>query len=350
MITAALPSKNDDRELINPRPPLDKIEYTTMPLQGTEDRDRAIMQYPIRSQSKQAILAELQEQVLSAQKAKASSKLGRKERRYGDVHRDSASREFIPNDHESDHFRKASSHQPKDMKSGDTNRIRLSTDYRAASRERGSDLDSSKDVTSASQTGDKRMAGIESGSESSQRSDSLKEYNLIPLQGGKTNGTVIEEPSNARKVIDATAGLWLRFMTQAKKAVRSVTNLRASPSPSPNATEGRDSFTEDDVQDMVNDIVRQLQRQNQEKVQSSGLSAPEFSGQVDGISIRQKPRGSLLMLRTKVLVSPNVVADAVMNSAKKMLSEKGEHLSRSTTSRLLREVQDKLEELLQPME
>lgn len=103
-----------------------------------------------------------------------------------------------------------------------------------------------------------------------------------------------------------------------------------------------DGYTEKDLDMMINDIMREIQMRSEdaEAYRKMLKDNNRWSANDD---IGSGP----LMLQSRLLVDPKIVAEALAHSAKKLVLSKYPQPSRETTIELLRAVQIKLAELLQ---
>ena len=161
----------------------------------------------------------------------------------------------------------------------------------------------------------------------------------------------------AEKTTKAHTGFLKAIFDGLKDTFHSIRHANASPTPSPssvprNATMD-DEYTEDDVDDLLGDIMRVIQLRQEEVrlVPESSRKRSTLKPESDPESnAESKKSGPILMIRTKVLVSPHVVADAIMQSTRNMFASKPNQYSWKTTSKLMTEVQAKLSSILEPLE
>lgn len=335
------------------------MDYTTGPLKGTESHDRDALQYANTVPSRQAILAQIQEAVPRARETRGVKHVargfGRKERRVAEegelTNRHSQGDETVDNTAgSSDTERHIHGQYLQQERAVSHPKARDQVDSVNAEERTERDLNILKPEMNAQS--DRESSGrISENSENSNRPPKGSST-LTPHSNASLNITVVEERSGMDRIMKTTARYWHGFVSRVKRVVEALKTPKSSPSQTPD-NKLKDDFTEDDVQDMVNEIVHDLQRRNEEDIFSDKNSKHGnrlSTGDTKEHSSGGRKRGSLLMLRTKTLVSPDAVADAVTSAAKRMLSERGDSVSRETSSRFLREVQDKMEELLQPME
>lgn len=361
-MAAALTSEKVPEHSDIPRAPLNDVDYTTGPLKGTESHDRDALQYARTVSSKQAILAQIQEAVPRAQESKgvkhAARGFGfaRSKGTEEDELRNRKDQERVPVENAkrttdtNNHLQ--SQYIEHDQEASNPNGRNQARDIHAQEHFEGH-LNVPKPGTYA--VPDRGSSGqISEHSENS--SLSLENPSTMsPHSKASLNITVVQEPSGMGMIMKTTAKYWHGLVNSVKRVAEALKPPKSSPSQTPES-KLKDDFTEDDVQDMVNEIVRDLQRRNKEG--EEGISSSTNSKRSNRVSTGgleedfndERKRDRLLMLRTKTLVSPDAVADAVTSAAKRMLSKRGDSISRETSSRFLREVQDKMEELLQPME
>ncbi|CAN8076452.1 unnamed protein product [Agarophyton chilense] len=346
-LAAALSPEKPGEKADIPRPPLKTIEYSSGPLRGTETHDHDALRYPA-AQSKQSVLAEIQEKAHESEvkeqgerRHDAGGNVGLSEsgERYGEGKRDFS---LSPRDD----FDHSLHHQPENLAKSEGIQVELN-------RKRSEAIEEKANLRSEPEHED---AGLEvdrlkfpDNLEGTEFSAGHPSSRSLPKQGSMFNVTKAEKLSGTERVLRTTARYWHGFVNRVKRGVDALRSRR-HVSGEPRNEQKQDSFTEDDIQDMVNEVVREIQVRTEGRKKPDidhGLTASEGNRQ----SIAsEKEKGPLLMLRTKTVVSSDVVADAVTSAAKKMLSAKGDTLSHITSSRLLREVQDKLEELLQPID
>lgn len=105
-----------------------------------------------------------------------------------------------------------------------------------------------------------------------------------------------------------------------------------------------EGYTEADLNTMIDDMMREIQMRSEDAQahremlkNNNRWSANDDTGSTD-----------LLMVRTKVLVSPDVVAEALTHSIRKMITSKHPQKSRQATIDLLKAVQVKLLDMVGP--
>lgn len=104
-----------------------------------------------------------------------------------------------------------------------------------------------------------------------------------------------------------------------------------------------DVYTEEDLNTMIDNIMSEIQMRS-EDAQAHRKMLKDYNRW----SANDDTGGGPLMLQSKVLVNPEIVAEALAHSTKKLILSRHPQPSRDATIELLRAVQVKLVELLQP--
>lgn len=113
------------------------------------------------------------------------------------------------------------------------------------------------------------------------------------------------------------------------------------------------TYTQEEIDDLVSDILHQLHlhqddmRAHREMLRSSGRWDPNSLTHAE---LARRIDVPILVLRSSVIVSPEVLADAVTTSTKKMLLSKGKPIPWPVASRMLVDVHSRLADLVEPVE
>lgn len=172
--------------------------------------------------------------------------------------------------------------------------------------------------------------------------------------------------STVRRSADAL-GL-TRAMQQAAAAATAVT----APAPLASSTPAPRDYSEQDVTNLVNDILHEIQMQHDEMrahrdmlantgrwtqapvgLATGGSEGPNVGTGGGGGSSGTESNGlhartPMLVMRTSLLVPPDLLAEAVTTSTKRMLDARQRPMPWSSASRLLTDVHMRLAQMLEP--
>lgn len=178
--------------------------------------------------------------------------------------------------------------------------------------------------------------------------DPVEQFSKMQPESPRSENVRVSEPYRRK-----STNLWNLFVSGFRSTINSIRHSNITPSPSPSSVFEADNYTEEDVQSLVNDIIREIQMRKEELPAHGEMLEKTNRWKPDDLTDREKENGvytgPLLYMQTKLLVRQESVMDAVMTSAKRMMSTRKNPLSWSATSRLLTEVQDKLSTVLQPV-
>lgn len=309
-----------------PSEPLTKVEYRSTPLRGTEMRDRTAIGLSPGAQPPRAMTASDERTGFTAM-APISTLPTHSSNQYvnGNAFRDTpALRAMTPNEHiiYASSVNAYMSPSPQQAQSGE---VADPTDVQPVSR------------------------GI----------TPPQTFHQSQTVENKTSETPSSSLSTRSGAFDAVESAWRRIVSSVKNTFDSVL---MPPTPSPDfyeqkvhraaAVAGPYMYTQQDIDDLVDDIMHQIQiHQGDMKMHRDML---KNYGHWDPHDLTKRERETgvippMLVMRTSVLVSPDVLADAVTASTKKLLLSKATPLPWSVTSRLLVDVHSRLANLLEPV-
>lgn len=149
---------------------------------------------------------------------------------------------------------------------------------------------------------------------------------------------------------------WTQLVSTVRQTVDRV-KVPVSPSASPNygstGTYPSEYYTERDVTNLINDIIQEIQMHQDEIRAHRDMLKDTGRWDSDHLTLREQNAGvipPMLVMRKSTIVSPDMLADAVTTSTKKLLLSKQTPVPWSVTSRLLTDVHSRLSEILEPLE
>lgn len=156
----------------------------------------------------------------------------------------------------------------------------------------------------------------------------------------------------AKDFLSGTINFGHTMYENAKSSIESLVSGSKSSS-LPTAEENRtDGYSEEDVKTLVNDIIREIQMRSNDMGDHAKMLENTDRWDPNDITTRERNVGTenspLLYMRTKVLVTPETLVDAVMASTEKLLSSKADKLTPKDMPKLVKEVQIKLVHMLTP--
>lgn len=148
-----------------------------------------------------------------------------------------------------------------------------------------------------------------------------------------------------------TTSLWSSIAEHVKKAVNAVIPtkdtkpLSAVQSPTSNRDVAEIGYTEEELNALIDDMMREIQSRSEDAQAHQEMLRKNNRWSVND----DTGGGPLVNMRTQVLVDPEVVAQALASSARKLILSKHPRPSREATLELLRAAQVKLVEVLRPV-
>lgn len=315
---AAFAERNFEKP-IPPVEPLTKVEYQSSPLRGTETRDRNAVGLPPTAQIPRAT---------------------------ADSHEHIASTSF------------ASAH----VERGDTPTAKRNGAYGPVLTD-GENSYASVIATYLSPSPAKAYAPIAAISPPLPPDDGLTRFGnpvTAPNPEATPAGDYNREKSFSRKAaLDAVESAWRRMVSGFRYTLDSVLS---PPTPSPDPFEqqvnrvaknsGSYIYTQQDIDNLVSDIMHQIQLHQGEVLAHQDMLKNTGHWDPHDLSPRERDMGvtpPMLVMRTSVLVSPDVLADAVTTSTKKLLLSKANKMTWSVASRMLVDIHSRLADMFEPV-
>lgn len=156
--------------------------------------------------------------------------------------------------------------------------------------------------------------------------------------------------------VDSLGNVWTQLVATVRRTLDKV-KVPVSPSATPDqesvGTYSSEYYTERDVTNLINDIMHEIQIHRDEIRAHTDMLKDTGRWDPDDLTQRERDAGvvaPMLVMRTSTLVSPDVLADAVTASTKKLLLSRATPVPWSVTSRLLMDLHSRLSEIIEPVE
>lgn len=167
---------------------------------------------------------------------------------------------------------------------------------------------------------------------------------------------VDEDKAKLNAAMSSLGNVWSQLVSTVRQTVDRV-KVPVSPSASPDhestGTYTSEYYTERDVTNLIHDIMQEIQMHQDEIRAHRDMLKDTGRWDSDHLTQREQDAGvipPMLVMRKSTIVSPDILADAVTTSTKKLLLSKQTPVPWSVTSRLLMDVHSRLSEILEPLE